>query len=354
MPAVPFYYYLIPNFKLLVNGRSLLPAFVSAISQVTVDDHVDSPSMFSFVINSAQNQALSAPWLESPILFALGDLVAVQLGYDSLETVAIGEITALEPEFNAGSLPSTTVRGYDRRHRLQRGRKTRTFLRQKDSTIVSSIGVAAGFIVSSEDTGVIHDHVKQVEQTDWDFLQERARRNNYDITLSGGVLRFQPRLGTSTEPIKLELGKGLTGFYPRLSSTGMWTKVIARGWDTATNKAIVGTADAGTIDVRMGAEQNGVSIVRRAFGEAVETVSVSALTVAEANRLASSRLAANALGFIQADAVCAGRSDLRAGGKVQIAGAGLRFSGEYVIHTASHRYDNDGYSTHLKLLRGGS
>ncbi len=41
-----------------------------------------------------------------------------------------GEITALEPHFSSDDMPTMTVRGYDKAHRLHRGKKTRTFLKQ--------------------------------------------------------------------------------------------------------------------------------------------------------------------------------------------------------------------------------
>ena len=62
-------------------------------------------------------------------------------GEGDLTKLISGEITALEPEFVTSRIPLLRVRGYDRRHRLQRGRKTRTFLQQKDSDIAVRSGV---------------------------------------------------------------------------------------------------------------------------------------------------------------------------------------------------------------------
>jgi hypothetical protein len=54
-----------------------------------------------------------------------------------------GEITALEPEFTRDEVPIVIVRGYDLRHRLMKGQKTRTFTNTTDSAIASDIAKEA-------------------------------------------------------------------------------------------------------------------------------------------------------------------------------------------------------------------
>ena len=83
-------------------------------------------------------------WSDSS-LFAIGNEVEIWLGYvGDLHKVMLAEITSLEPVFTADQPPPLTVRGYDHRHRLARGRKTRTFAKMKDSAIASQIAREAG------------------------------------------------------------------------------------------------------------------------------------------------------------------------------------------------------------------
>jgi len=37
-----------------------------------------------------------------------------------------------------------------------------------------------------DDPGVTHDHIAQVNQTDWDFLRQRAMENGYETGVSNG------------------------------------------------------------------------------------------------------------------------------------------------------------------------
>jgi phage protein D len=78
-------------------------------------------------------------------------------------------------------VPSLTVRGFDRLHRLMRGRKSRTFVKQKDSDIVSKIVQDAGLTADATDSRVTYEHVYQHNQTDWEFLRVRAQRIGYEI-----------------------------------------------------------------------------------------------------------------------------------------------------------------------------
>jgi phage protein D len=89
-------------------------------------------------------------------------------------------------------LPSVIVRGYDRRHRMQRARKTRTFVTQKDSDIASAVAREARLSVEAVDSTVIHDYVIQANQTDLEFLQERARRIQYEVFVTDKTLHFRP------------------------------------------------------------------------------------------------------------------------------------------------------------------
>src|SRR5215471_15169677 len=131
----------VPDIDVLINGTPVSAAVLSYVADVVVDDSVELPSMFSLVMTSSDAQEQGTPWVDNEDLFAVGNVVEIKMGdVGNLASLITGEITALEPEFVTSRLPVLTVRGYDRRHRLQRGRKTRTFLQKKDSDIAKQIG----------------------------------------------------------------------------------------------------------------------------------------------------------------------------------------------------------------------
>src|SRR5262245_27633734 len=112
MPAANFDSPLVPDFDIIINGSPLSIEAQAHVVSVMVDDSVELPSMFTFEIAGSEEQSEQVPWVDAD-LFAIGNVVEIKLGYaDDLDTVLIGEITGLEPEFASDRLPSLTVRGF--------------------------------------------------------------------------------------------------------------------------------------------------------------------------------------------------------------------------------------------------
>ncbi|MDJ0594340.1 MAG: contractile injection system protein, VgrG/Pvc8 family [Pleurocapsa sp. MO_226.B13] len=345
---------LIPNFEIIINN-SLLPVEAKLhVMSLTVDQDVDLPGMFTLELTSSSSQESETTWIDEEELFAIGNVVEVQLGYgNDLETLIIGEITGIEPEFAFYRLPSLTVRGYDRRHRLQRGRKTKTFVQQKDSDIASTIARETGLTAQVVDSQVVHDYVLQADQTDCEFLQERARRINYEVVVEDKTLFFRPVANDSSEILTLSLDDDLMEFYPRLSSMGQVSELTVRGWNPKQQQEIVGQAGVGDEVSRMGGQNSGAALVEQAFGTAVGRVSDRPiLTQAEADQFAKARFNQLALTLITGEGVCWGRTDLQPGKVIKIEGLGRRFNGQYYVTATVHRYHaQSGYRTHFTVRR---
>src|SRR5215212_9331477 len=114
----------IPVFEILVNGSALPVGPALHIVSVSVEEDMELPGMFSLEIVASDELEDEFAWVDEE-LFTVGNSVEVKMGYaDQLESMFRGEITGLEPSFSADRLPSLVVRGYDRRHRLARGRST--------------------------------------------------------------------------------------------------------------------------------------------------------------------------------------------------------------------------------------
>lgn len=348
---------LVPEFDIIINGSPLPATAEPYVIGVTVDDDTDLPSMFMLELTGADSQNQDIPWIDDDNLFSVGNVVEVKLGYaGNVESLIIGEITSLEPEFVFNRKPSLTVRGYDRRHRLQRGRKTRTFVQQKDSDIAAQIASEAGLTARTIDSKVVHDYVMQVNQTDMEFLQERSRRMQYEVMVQDKTLIFRPVANADSAIVTLTFDDHLLEFYPRLSSAYQVNEVTVRGWNPKQNKEIVGRASAGDEVSTMGGQATGAALVKNKFGAAVGAISDRPiLTQAEADQLAKARFNNMALTFISGEGICWGRTDLRPGKVIKIDGIGKRFSGQYYITSTLHQYTpHQGYQTHFTVKRNAS
>jgi len=326
------------------------------VTEVEVESDVALPGMFAIHMAAAGDQVNETGWLDDNALFGIGNSVEVKMGYGgSLQTLITGEITGLDPIFIHDAMPRFVVRGYDRRHRLHRGRKTRTFTQQKDSDIASTIAGEAGLTPEAVDSSVTHDHVFQVNQTNMEFLQERARRINYEVAIDGQKLLFRPAGYAAAAVLTLTL-EDLLEFFPRLSSMGQVSEIGVWGWDPKTKQPIQSTVTVGGESSLMAGQKSGGGLSRAAFGDAVSKIADRPVAnQAEADQMALATFNSSALALICGEGVCRGRGDLIPGSVVSIEGAGIRFNGQYYITATRHRYKpQDTYLTHFLFRRNAS
>lgn len=354
MPIADLNKPVIASFDLIIDGSPLSLSAKAYVVGITVDDSVELPSMFTVEIAGMDDPSESFPWVDDEKLFSVGKVVEIKFGYgNDLETLIKGESTALEPEFATSRLPSLVVRGYDRRHRLQRGSRTRTFVQQKDSDIASQIASEAGLTAETKDSQVTHDYVVQANQSDLNFLQQRAKLIQYEVVVEDKKLLFRPAANDQSEVMTISLNDHLLEFYPRLTSAGQAGEVNVRGWDPKEKKEIIGKSKTGDEKSTMGGKTSGPKMADEAFGAAVSLMTDQpVMTQAEADQIAKARLNEMALELITGQGLCLGRTDLRAGKVIKIDGVGKRFSGKYYVTSALHTYHaQSGYRTHFTVRR---
>jgi phage protein D len=307
--------------------------------------------MFTLEFTGSATRVQGIEWMDN---FTLGDEVTIKMGYaGNLDTVMIGEITTLEPEFTSDRPPGLTVRGYDRRHRLQRGCKTRTFLKKTDSDIASQIASEAGLTANVKSSKVVHEYVLQANQTDLEFLQHRARQIDYEVFVEDKTLFFRPVANTGSQILTLSFEKDLLEFYPRMSTMQIQSQVTVQGWNPKNKEIIVGKAAKESVATKMGGNKSGVEVSQSAFGTASNFISDRpVMSQGEADQLAQGKLNRQVLGFISGEGVCWGRTDLQPGNVIKLDDLGKNFSGLYYVTNVIHRYRSDrGYYTYFTVQR---
>jgi phage protein D len=136
--------HLVPTFQVRLQGNDLPASAMADLTSVAVYEDLQAPGMFTLQLQSWDMQRQRVTWADDPI-FDVGAAVQIRMGYvDHLETLLEGEITGLELEYDAREVLILTVRGYDRRHRLLRGQKTRSFTKMTDSDIARKIAQEQG------------------------------------------------------------------------------------------------------------------------------------------------------------------------------------------------------------------
>jgi phage protein D len=344
---------LAPEFAVTVNGQPLPSAALADLIGLSLLDDVDAPGMFTLTLAAWDTAQMQAKWIDEP-LFTEGNPVEISFGYrDRIQPLFAGEITGIEAEFPEGRPPTVTVRGYDRRHRLMRTRKTRSFTNCRDSDIASQIASEANLRPQTEDSTVTLPHVLQHNQTDLEFLQLRARRIGFELSVRDRDLYFRPRKIDQSAEITLRREVDLLEFYPRLTTLGQVPRLEVRGWNPARKEAIVASAGPGDETKVMGGTRSGPDATKRAFDSGTSArVASPVASQDEADAMARRGFAEMALGFVAAEATCIGEPRLRAGIVVEVEGIGQRFGGPYYLTQVEHAFvPRRGYRTRFIAQR---
>jgi phage protein D len=338
---------LISQMYIKIDGTDAPADMWRMVREISVDTSLYLPDMWSILLDDP-----NLFWIDSSLL-AIGKQVEISgkaSGENNITPLMKGEIVAIEPDLDQETGTMVAIRGYDKSHRLHRGKKTRVFQQVTDSDIVSSIAQECGLEINIESTSEIYEHVFQDDRTDMDFVHDRARHAGFVVHVENGKLFFQKGSTSRNKVATLEWGHDLISFQGRFSSANQVAKSEVHGWDVKQKKAIVGIKVSPQGTPTVDGERHGGNLAQRSFGMAQEVINNHPVkTVGEAEMIAQAVLDDKCHNFFQAEGTCHGNPAIRAGKEVEIKGIGNRFSGQYMITRAVHHYDLTGYITQFEI-----
>jgi phage protein D len=360
--------------------------------RVVVDTHQHLPDMFEITLldDTDGGTALDDAGL------VIG--ATVEIGDGAQDVVLItGEVTALEACCDE-SIVYTIARGYEKTHRLQRAKHSHVFSNVSDSGIARTLAEAAGLDIGTiEHTGVTHEHLAQTDQTDWEFLQQRAREIGHEVLIADGKFHFRKAVATAgpasgvtsalaaiatgTKEVTVTFKEDLLSFAPRVSAANLPSKVEVRVWDPDTTKTVVGAAKLASVtaDLDQGpaelaekftttpnpltrprSGQPGLAAKRQAllaadsggentFAVVDRPVARGADAQRSVDRMAAGLAEQIASTFAEATGTVAGNPEVQAGTRLTVKGVPAPFAGVWTITNARHVFDleDGGYHTHF-------
>src|SRR6266508_4996055 len=140
----------------MIEGRMVEPNVEQHIVRTVVDTHLHLPDMFEITFIDDEGKIATDAGLR------IGSHVEIKAGKENDESttsIIKGEVTSIEAICEE-NLVYLVVRGYETAHRLQRAKRTRTFVNMTDSDIASQIARNAGLDIGDvQSTSVTHDHI---------------------------------------------------------------------------------------------------------------------------------------------------------------------------------------------------
>ena len=358
--------------KIQIEGLSDSSELMKDLLQITIEESLHLPAMFTLVVHNsyipASDRQQNKPWRYEQV-FKIGK--KVKLGFsesttldqnfkediEKIEKLLIeGEITGLEVHFNEKSEADIIVRGYDISHRLHRGRYNRSFLNQRDSDIVKKIAKEVGIKLGNIDlSGEVHKYVFQENQTNMEFLRERAARIGFELFITDGKINFCKPKAQGALPLKwlVDINK----FSTRVTSAEQVSSVEVRAWDYTKKQLITQTAKKENQITQTG-NKLGTS-TSNAFGnlKSQEMIVVDKPVASAKQAKTMAQALCDELGgeFVYADAKAEGNPEIRPGRVVTLEGMGDRYSGKYYVTETRHFFSQRVYKTDFSVrgLRSG-
>jgi phage protein D len=336
---------LLSQFYLDLDGAAAPAALVEAVLEITVENSLHLPDVATVRLHDP-----GLLWIDDARLAPGKPLrVSAKAGSDN-HVIFDGEIVEVEGDFSPAT-QQFVVRAFDRLHRLARGRHVRSFQNATDGDVMQRLAQEVQLQCEMGPTRQVHQYLLQNNQTNLEFLRERAAALGFLLYVEGKTLHCGPPRPPGAT-VALEWGPSLQEFHPRLTTVDQCDGVTVRGWDPDTRQPIMGQADEGQDATAIGEKRHGGDAAQDAFHIEAQWLvadrpirkqaAAESLAQAVYNRLSSR--------YIAADGRCGGNPRVLAGAAVQLSAVGDRFSGVYHVTASTHHYSAlQGYSTEFTV-----
>jgi phage protein D/phage baseplate assembly protein gpV len=340
-----------------IDGKALDEVLSVLMDRLVVDDHLHLPDSCVITLRDPSRDAVEKSGAKIGAKLEVKVVAAGRVPAAG-DALFVGEITGLEADYDPLG-QRITLRAYDNSHRMHRGRHTEAYRDKSDSDIAKKLAQRCGLKLGQVDESKkVHDHVSQVNLTDWEFIKARAREIGFEVGVSDDKFFFRsPVVNTgapgpgdldSKEPLALAFGADLLEFRPRISAAAQVEEVIARSWSYADKKAVIGRKKT-----MAASDAPGISSkpdVAAKFPTKPFVISDAAFSTQDEADVAATAMARQitaALG--EADGMARGNTKIRAGAAATVSAVSQVFCGVWTVTSSRHIFDQTSYRTQFSV-----
>lgn len=353
-----------PDVLIKINGQQFRHGMTTVLQSVSITETVNKADTFEVVLRGHHPQyerfasGGELEWIDDSN-FEEGNKVEIELGYINNRSLKfVGKISGVTISYPEGGTPTLNVRGLSRYNDLHRVRRREPFDAATDSGIASEIAGIVGLTAAVDATSEEHSTVSPNGSTLAEFLQNRAKRIDYELTVKQNTLIFQkPRYKVDITPNQiLTWGENLLTFSPNLSNSRLPTETEVRNTQTSiggAKEAISGKVTSSEVKPRLGST-SGLELSKKKFGDnRVLSTDQRVKTQQEARTVARAYMEQQAIEYITGNGSTIGNPELVSRQVIELKRLGARFSGKYYITSTTHRIDTNGYRTNFSVKRDG-
>lgn len=354
--------------------------FNAAISKLTVSYDLETPPMFEIEVTEPSSTPGVFTWADDTNLepgtdvaisvrgdwtlpgggakgsgSGLGRLASVVSGGGGGKTQELieGEITAIDARFDIDGPPAMTIRGFHLAHRMTRGDHTRAFEEKDYVAIIKKVVSESkvGFKNSFVSKPAAPDRVVQRVESDWAFVRRLVGLIDAECFVDDGVVHLRPRPKSRRAAHTLRFGDEIVSFAPQLNAAKIVGEVMATGWDSETQKPIVGRARSQSAPV--GSGDDATKVAKRFRTASVDLVDVAAADTKQASEMAAAELERRVMSYGTAKAMLHGNPDIKVGTTIEVSEVGKKFGGHWYVSGVTHSVvvGGSGFRTQLSLKR---
>ncbi len=264
-----------------------------------------------------------------------------------------GTITAIGGSYPEAGPPTITVCAEDRLQALRMTRRSRSFEQASLADVAQTIAAAHGLTAQVAVQSAAAPLIAQVNQTDFAFLFDLARRFGATVSVEGDTLHIRADHGTPA--VELRWAGTLRAFDVVADLAGQRSTITVGGWDVGIKDAASHTADASLLSSDLGSDTGGAALLEEKLAARNEVLAhCLPATRSEAREIAESAFRAMARDFVTGEGLCETDPLIHVGARLTLAGLGRLFDGTYRATEVTHLFDpNAGAVTEFRCDRPG-
>jgi phage protein D len=350
MPTTQPHTIYVPTFDIKVEGASLPPVVAKKISQVSVNESLNTPGAFDLEFYDPGLDLIDP----QQGLLTEGTRVEIWLGFvGQTRRMMVGEITSLDVNFSDSAAVTVRATGFDLLHRLTRGQ---TFRKDEvsDTQIVQALAQDMDLTAAMDDTtnepaASPPEPRTQTYTSDLEFLEQLAQQKGYSYWVDGETLHVS-RNRPAPNTVQLEWGKTLLNFSPHLSTAGQVAKVEVRRNNHIQREQSAFSARRSEAAMNF-LSPAGQRQLERGAGGLSRHVVAEGTTVAspkEAETQAESLMRQQERHLVTGHGTAMGNPDIQLGTILDLRRVG-RFEGTYEVTQVTHSVSDSGYQTSFQV-----